>query len=166
MQIVRQIKFAPDFADIPATEIEFLKPYLKRWWKIAKPKTSGTHPYFTTTWHDFVFAWEEARIPYGETMNAVFEKARLAPPPKIAVEKYGQGSVRALLASFCRELQQFGGGDSFYLSGRTAEPYFPVSAMQIWRWLKRLTQDRIIQVVKQHPKGTRLATEYRYLPED
>ena len=166
MQIARQIKFAPEFADIPATKIEFLKPYLRRWWKVAKPKTSGKHPYFPTTWQDFVFAWEEARIPYGETMKAIFEKAHSTPPPKLAVEKYGRGSARALLASFCRELQQFNGSGSFFLSGRTTEPYFPVSAMQIWRWLNRLTQDGILRVVKKYPKGTRLATEYRYLPED
>jgi hypothetical protein len=166
MELVRRLKFLPEFAEVPATGIDFLQPYLRRWWKEAKPRTSGKHPQFWRSWQDFVFAWEEARVPYGATMKAIFETACSTPPPKLAVEKYGQGSLRALLASLCRELQRYNGGDRFHLSGRTAAPLLGVSDTQAWRWLKQLERDEIIEPVKKYPKGVRKATEYRYLFPD
>jgi len=166
LELARMLKFMPEFADIPATRIGFLKPYLKRWWKMAKPHTSGKHPHFWTSWQDFVFAWEEARVPFGATMQAIFDKARSTPAPKVAVERYGDGSLRALLASLCRELQRFNGGKSFFLTGRTAGPLMGVSDVHAWRWLKQLAEDHIIDPLKKHPRGKRLATEFCYLPDD
>ena len=163
LEIARKLKFSPEFHDIPTTGIEFLKPHLKRWWRRAESKTSGKHPHFWQNWQDFVFAWEEARIPYGETMRGIFDKACMLPPPSLAAEKYGEGSLRTLLASLCRELQQFNGGGTFYLSGRTAGELLGVSGVQAWRWLKQLSADGIVDTVKTYPRGKRLATEYRYL---
>lgn len=165
LELARRLKFLPEFAEVPATGIDFLQPYLRRWWKEAKPRTSGKHPQFWRSWQDFIFAWEEARVPYGATMKAMFEKARSTAPPKLAVEKYGEGSLRALLASLCRELQRYNGGDRFHLSGRTAAPLLGVSDTQAWRWLKQLEADRIIAPVKTYPKGVRMATEYRFLAD-
>jgi hypothetical protein len=165
-ELARRLKFAPEFAGTPATMIDFLKPYLLQWWNRAMPRTSGKHPEFWHSWQDFVFAWEEARIPFGATMQSILEKARSAPPPAMAVEKYGEGSLKALLASLCRELQQHSGQKPFPLTGRTAGPLIGVSDVQAWRWLKRLVTDRIIEPVKTHPRGTRLGTEYRYLLGD
>ena len=164
-ELARRLKAMPEFADLPATKIEFFKPYLKRWWKQAKPNTSGTHPRFWQSWQDFVFAWEEARIPHGATMNEIFEKARAAPLPTKAVQKYGAGSLRTLLASLCRELQAFHGGNRFHLSGRAAGPLLGVSDVHAWRWLNTLEKDGIIRLLKKYPRGTRLAREYRYVAE-
>jgi len=164
-ELARRLMAVPELAGIPATEIGFLKPYVRRWWKLAKPKTSGKHPTFEETWQDFVFAWEEARIPYGATMQAIFEKAKKAPPPTKAVERYGAGSLRTVLASLCRELQRFDGKGCFHLSGRTAGPLLGVSDVQAWRWLNTLEADRIIRVLKKYPRGTRLATEFRYVAD-
>jgi hypothetical protein len=150
-----------EFAEVPATNIEFLEPYLRRCWKQAKPNTSGTHPRF----QDFVFAREEARIPYGATMQEIFEKAKSAPPPRTAVAKYGAGSLRTLLAALCRELQQFHGDDSFYVSGRAVAPLLGVSDVHVWRWLNTLVQDGILRLLKKHPPGSRMATEYRYVAD-
>ncbi|MHC4179893.1 MAG: bifunctional DNA primase/polymerase [Planctomycetota bacterium] len=166
IELARRIKFMPEFANLPASKIGFLKPYLKIWWKTAKLYTSGKHPHLWQSWQDFVFAWEEARVPYGATMNAIMEKAQSSPPPRKAVEKYGEGSLRALLASLCRELQRFNGDKPFPLSGRTAGPLLGVSGTQAWRWLKRLEGDGFIEPVKEHPRGKRLATEYRYIGGD
>ena len=96
-------------------------------------------------------------------MQAIMQKARCSPPPRKAVEKYGEGSLRALLASLCRELQQFNGDGPFPLTGRIAGPLIGVSDTQAWRWLKRLETDEIIVPVKKYPRGKRRATEYRYL---
>ena len=163
LDLARKLKFRPEFAKIGATEINFLKPYLKRWWKIARPLTSGKHPGFHTSWEDFVFAWEEARVPYGAAMQAIFEKACSSPPPKLAVERYGEGSLRVILASLCRELQRANGDTTFFLTGRTAGPLLGVSDVHAWRWLKLLEKDGIIKPVKTYPRRTRKATEYRYL---
>jgi len=113
--VARKLKFMPALAGLGARDIGFLQPYLKRRWKLAKPLTSGRHPHFSQSWQDFVFAWEEARVSYGATMQAIFDRACPSPAPKVAIEKYGEGSRRALLASFCRELQRANGGDRFYL---------------------------------------------------
>jgi hypothetical protein len=162
-ELARRLKFAPEFAGTPATMIDFLKPYIQRWWKLAAPHTSGKHPEFWQSWQDFVSAWEEAQVPYGATMQSILERARSAAPPTMAVEKYGKGSLRALLASLCRELQQDSGQKPFFLTGRTAGPLIGVSDIRAWRWLKRLATDKIIEPVKVYPRGTRLGTEYRYL---
>ena len=164
-ELARRLKAIPEFADLPTTEIDPLKPYLRRWWKRAKPNTSGTHPRFEQSWKDFVFAWEEARIPHGATMQELFELAREAAPPTKAVEKYGAGSLRTLLACLCRELQHFHGGDRFYLSGRAAAPLLGISDVQAWRWLNTLERDGIIRLLKTYPRGTRMAREYRYVGE-
>jgi hypothetical protein len=163
LELARKLKFMPEFVGIPATEIDFLRPHLRRWWRMAKPLTSGKHPHFYRSWQDFVFAWEEARVPHGATMRAIFDRARSAPAPKLAVEKYGAGSLRALLASLCRELQLANGGKSFPLTGRTAGPLLGVSDVQAWRWLKQLVKDRIIEPAKTYPRRRRMATEFRYL---
>lgn len=165
LDLARKLKFRPEFAKIAATEIDFLKPYLKRWWKIAKPLTSGKHPGFHTSWQDFVFAWEEARVPYGAAMQAIYEKACSSPSSTLAVEKYGVGSLRVRLASLCRELQRTNGDKCFFLSGRTAGPLLGVSDVAAWRWLKQLTKDGIIEPVKTYRRGMRKATEYRYLAD-
>lgn len=163
LELVRRIKFMPEFANLPATKIDCLRPFLKLWWKLAKPHTSGKHAHFWQSWQDFVFAWEEARVPYGATMQAIMEKACCCPPPRKAVEKYGEGSLRGLLAALCRELQRFNGDKPFHLSGRTAGPLIGVSDTQAWCWLKRLEKDKIIVPVKKYPRGKRLATEFRYV---
>jgi len=162
-ELVRRLKALPEFEKLASTEIEFLKPYLQEWWKRAKPHTSGKHPRFEQSWQDFVFAWEEARIPYGATMQGIFDKAKNAVPPQKAVERYGAGSLRALLAALCRELQRYNGNRHFYLSGGIAGPQLGVSDVHAWRWVKSLEQDNIIRTVKKHPRGSRLATEYEYL---
>ena len=96
-------------------------------------------------------------------MQEIFDKAKAASPPSKAVAKYGAGSLRTLLASLCRELQRFHGDERFYLSGRVAGPRLGVSRVQAWRWLKTLERDGIIKPLTKHPRGKRLATEYRYL---
>jgi len=162
-ELVRRIKFTPQFVNLPAAEIGFLKPYVRDWWKLAKPHTSGKHAEFWQSWQDFVYGWEEARVPYGATMEGILQKARSSPPPRVAVEKYGQGSLRALLAALCRELQRLSGDKPFYLTGRTAGPLIGVSDTQAWRLLKTLEGDKIIVAVTKYPRGKRRATEYRYL---
>lgn len=163
LELARILKFHPEFAGIPASEIGFLRTALKRWWKLAKPHTSGTHPDFHRTWQDFVFAWEEARVPMGATMWAFLEKANSQPAPKRAIELYGEGSLRALLASLCQVLQQHADNKPFPLSGRVVGPLLGVSDTQAWRWLKTLEKDRLIKAARTHPQGRRLATEYRYV---
>jgi len=98
-------------------------------------------------------------------MQELFELAREAAPPTKAVEKYGAGSLRTLLACLCRELQHFHGGDRFYLSGRAAAPLLGISDVQAWRWLNTLERDGIIRLLKTYPRGTRMAREYRYVGE-
>jgi hypothetical protein len=164
-ELARRLKFLPEFVGLPATKIDFLKPFLRQWWKKAKRRTSGKHPRFWQSWRDFVFGWEEARVPYGATMRAIREKAESGPPPKVAVEKYGEGSLRTLLAALCRELQRFHGDKAFPLSGRMAAELLGVSPTQAWRWIGQLVQAGIIVPVKKYPRGKRQATEYDYLPE-
>lgn len=166
-ELARRLLAISELAGIPATEIDFLKPSIREWWTLAKPHTSGKHPHFQQSWQDFVFAWEEARIPFGATMKAIYEQAIARTPPRKAVEKYGARSCRTQLAALCRELQDSrrgsDGAGSFYLSGRTAATVLPVSDVQAWRWIRQLEADGIIKTIKTNARSTRLATEYRYL---
>ena len=163
-ELARRLKFTAELAGTPATEIDCMKPYLQHWWKLAKPHTSGGHPHFHESWHDFKFAWEEARTPFGAAMQAIFEKACSRQAPQMAIEKYGEGSLKALLASLCRELQLCcNGSDRLYLASRTVGHLLGVSSTHAWRFLNTLEKDKIIEVVESHPRASRLATEYRYL---
>jgi hypothetical protein len=161
-ELARRLKFHPAFAGIPTTQLDCLETYLQKWWTAAKPNTSGDHPHFRESWKDFVFAWEEARIPYGETLKVAFERAQSAPPSRKAVAQYGEGSARTLLATFCRELQQLNDGEFFWLSGRDAGPLLGVADVHAWRWLRILQADKIIELLKKYPSGVRKACEYRY----
>lgn len=159
LELVRVLKFHPEFAGMSATEIDCLKPFLRRWWKEAKPMTSGTHPHFHESWKDFVFAWEEARVPIGATMQQFLEVARSLPAPPLAIELYGEGSLRTLLVSLCWVLQEHAGDKPFPLSGRTVGPLLGVSDVQAWRWITTLAKDGLIRAAKTYPKVKRLATE-------
>jgi hypothetical protein len=94
-------------------------------------------------------------------MQNTLEKARGSPPPKVATERYREGSLRALLAALCQELQRFHGKKPFPLSGRMAGELPGVSGTQAWRWLRQLDKDGIIVSVQKYPRGKRHATEYR-----
>jgi hypothetical protein len=162
MTLARMLKFHPEFAGIPSTDIDFLRPYVKQWWKLAQPYTSGKHPYFHQSWQDFVFAWEEARVPFGATMQAFWDEARAQPPPIVAVEKYGERSLRTLLASLCQVLQRHSPDKPFPLSVRLAGSLLGVSEIQASRWLKTLVADGIISAEKTYLRGYRLSNEYRF----
>lgn len=164
-ELVRTLKFHPEFAGISAGEIDFLRPSLKGWWKLAKPHTSGNHPHFHESWQDFVFGREEARVPVGRTMQTFLEIARSQPANPKAVELYGAGSLRTLLANLCWVLQQHAGDKPFHLGGRTVAPLFGVSDSQGSRWIKTLEQDGFIRVEKAYPRGVRRATEWHFVGE-
>ncbi|MFC1596319.1 hypothetical protein ACFL5Q_00035 [Planctomycetota bacterium] len=100
-----------------------------------------------------------------ETATATGESAECcetAAPPSRAVETYGAGSLRTLLAALCRELQHYHGNDRFHLSGRAVAPLLGVSDVQAWRWLNTLEADGIIELLKKYPRGVRRAREYTY----
>ena len=162
-ELARLLKFDPEFAEITTTQLDFLKPSLKKWWKQAEPYTSGTHPYFLETWQDFVFAWEEARVPVDATMQQFMDAARSMPAPERAVELYGEGTLRTLLVSLCSVLQQHAGDKPFPLACRTVGTLLGVSATHASRWLKTLAEDGFIKPEKTYPMGKRLATEWLYV---
>jgi len=95
--LARRLKFSQEFSGVTSTSIEHLRPMVRRWWEAAMPFTSGTHAHFGESWKDFVFAWEEARVPYGATFRRLFDQARYRESPQKAINLYGKDTQRSLL---------------------------------------------------------------------
>jgi len=115
---------------------------------------------------EFLAAWEDARIPLGESsMNQILETARKSSPPDV-VFRNGLSDPRIiLLVKFCRELQRETGEKPFYLACRTVQQLFNLgSPRTAHRWLKGLHGLKIINTVEKGGPETRKATRFRYLP--
>lgn len=158
-RFVLRIKAIPELADLPADD---LQEHVEKWHRAAKKHIRTKD--FEATWADFVFAWEECRG--GNPMTALFEQAIASTPPKAAVEKYGEHSRRTRLVKVCRALQQREGDQPFFLSTRQAAELLEVSPKHASRWLKRLTADGFLQLVRKGSLAGRLAAEFRYTGED
>jgi hypothetical protein len=120
---------------------------------------------FTTTWLDFVVAWERIRAPEVEIMAAIVAKAKAMPTPAAGMN-YDSEPMRQLVA-LCAMLQQHHGATPWPLSCRKAGEIIGVSHDTAARMLKALRFDRVIELAK--PAGKKhsgIAAEYRYLQMD
>jgi hypothetical protein len=155
--LARKLKAIPGVRDVPA---ESLKPYLKRWHKLAVGRMR-TKP-FETSWWDFREGWGKVEYPAGRgPIMAVLERASKASSPIIATD-YDSREVR-LLVKVCRELQRQAGKGTFFLSTRTAGELVGVSHWEAATWLKGLVADGVLELVRKGDRPTRKASEYKYL---
>jgi len=136
-----------------------LKPIVVEWHKQAVGHIQ-TKP-FEESWIDFADAWCRVRYAKGEEpMTMIFEQA-IRDIPKVA-EQYEQVKVRQL-AALCKALQREAGDKPFFLASREAGRLLGVQPMQAWRWLKLLSMDGIVELVRSGSQREHRASEYRYL---
>jgi hypothetical protein len=161
-ELARAIKAIPSLADVPKSQLDELKPFVRRWHELALPVIQ-TKP-FEETWIDFLRAWPRVKWAKGEgPMAQVFEKAKSGNIPNRA-RRYEQEGLQ-LLVAVCRELQRATGDAPFFLSARTAGRLLGVTPTHAWRWLFLLQHDRILELVSRGGPKTMKASRYRYLAE-
>lgn len=152
LDLARGLRFNLGMADSPLSE---LKPVVRRWHTKALPFI--TTESFDETWSDFVHSWPLAKHGLGDVLGEAWRASQSAqPPPETAA--YDSAPVRALVALCCYLGKQSPEG-RFFLSTHAAGRLLGERSMQVLRWLRMLTADGVIEVVK---IGTeRRATRYR-----
>ena len=153
LDLARGLRFNLRMADSPLSE---LKPIVRRWHADALPFISTK--VFDETWSDFIHAWPHARHGLGDVLAAAWQASQsLDLPPESAA--YDSKPVRALVSLCCHLGRQSPDG-RFFLSTHSAGRLLGEQSMQVLRWLRMLTADGVIEVVK---IGTeRRATRYRW----
>jgi hypothetical protein len=119
------------------------------------------------TWSLFLVKWKKARVPAGvNPVDAAWERARAAPPPERAVERYDEGPI-VMLAALCRELQREVGEGEFFIDCRTAAGKIGVHYATAWRYLGALCEDGLLEAGEKGHQATAdapgKASRFRYL---
>jgi hypothetical protein len=154
----RELRAIPEIAALPVDE---LKPVVKEWHELALPYIRMKS--FTESWLDFKPAWIRVKHPAGENpVDVAFQRAIESAPPSIVAD-WDSEPLRNL-ASLCRELQRGRDhGQPFYLDSRTAARLLGVdSHWQVWKWLRMLCDEGILELVKPGRQRGK-SNEYRYL---
>ncbi|TVQ51071.1 MAG: hypothetical protein EA377_13420 [Phycisphaerales bacterium] len=145
--------------------LDQLRPIVARWWETSRPHITTDD--FTTTWADFLHAFERAKLPLSaDVAGAAFARAR----------ERVQDDDRQLLIEACRELQAVKG----HGEGGQLLP-FSLSCSQVarhlwgsdekslrWkasRWLKMLCREGVLELVTKGnagPAGSP-ASRYRFI---
>jgi hypothetical protein len=137
-----------------------LRPIIAEWHRRALP-IIGTKS-FLESWADFIVAWARVKYPAGRgTVDSAFARAASTPPPARCAELYPGEAGILLLAGLCRELQR--GAGEFFLDCRTAGRLLNVDHSTVWRWLKVLCADGILQAGEKGSMATRKASRFIYL---
>ncbi len=141
-----------------------LKSFVVEWHKQALPYIRTQE--FEETWIDFLKAWPKIKNKIGEEpMTQIFERAKQAQPPKIAVDLHPDNKPLQLFITMCRELQQEAGQGPFFLACRTGGKYFEVSPMAISRWFFLLEIENIVELMEKGgtESNPRKASRYKYV---
>ena len=144
----------------PLADLELI---VRRWHDRAEPNI-GTKP-FEESWFDFLEGRGNVRYAVGQgPIDRAFAAAVAATVPSVAM-RFDQQELR-LLVSFCRELQRAAGAEPFYLACRSAGRLLNVNHTTVWRWLRGLCRDGILEFVRAGDRKQRRANTYRYIGGD
>ncbi|MCA9109373.1 MAG: bifunctional DNA primase/polymerase [Planctomycetaceae bacterium] len=158
--LARELKAIEELTDLPAKD---LKRIVRKWHGRAKANIK-TQP-FEESWVDFAEGWEKVRHAAGNgPIDEAFARAVKAGIPKVA-EEYEQPELR-ILVSFCRELQRSAGEGTFFLDVRTAGRLLNQHHTTVWRWMRCLRLDGILELVSAGGRAERRASTYRYIASD
>lgn len=118
---------------------------------------------WTTTWVDFVVAWERVQTSEGDTLQAIIERAQAKPTPTIAL-MYDDPAMR-LLVTICECLDEHHAGQPFPFSCRIASEAVQTHHTVAARMLRVLVFDGVLELVTPADVRRRRAAEYRYVRE-
>ena len=154
LDLARGLRFNTGLVNILLCE---LKPVVRRWYEAAL-RIIRTKD-FTETWADFVYASERARLPLGvDALSEAWRRSQAEPAPTCAAG-YDSEPVRRLMG-FRAALASLMPDGRFFLSTHDAARLLKTKPMQIYRWLKMLTADGVIEVVQNGNKYR--ATRFRW----
>lgn len=161
--LVRHLKWLPEYMD---ADSDTLEPIMQQYHKLAKPFSDT--PYSVTRF-DFLYAWDRAKHPPGQSpVTPAFKAAQEKPlPPEAA--RYDDSPQLQLLVALCCELQRLAGTGIPFLSCRDATRVLGMDpqkqAMTVHRWLQGLARDRIIRIIERGTAGVAggKAMRFKYL---
>ncbi|MEQ9408751.1 MAG: bifunctional DNA primase/polymerase [Fuerstiella sp.] len=161
-------------------DLELLRPLMKQWYDEAQTSADDLGFVIKGTmaecWDDFRYGWSKVKVPFGGSMSAVVDVVKayggqLPDSVQNAVEwlQYDDPDVLLLLALFWGLSESTGGGE-FYLSTREAEKRLAELGSErdrnwVWRTIRTLERDRVIECVKRGKSGTEgygKSSEYRW----
>lgn len=160
-EFARHIYSMPQYTDADPKD---LKSFVIEWHRQALPYIRTEE--FEETWIDFLKAWPKIKKKVGEEpMTKIFERAKKAEPPQVAVELHPDNKQLQLFITLCRELQKEAGQGPFFLACRTGGKYFNVAPMTISRWFFLLGEESIVELVTKGgtENNPRKASRYKYL---
>jgi len=128
------------------------------WWFDAARGIVGTKDW-DESWSDFLHAWDKVKTPFGESMQAVLEKAKIATNPKCAAQFSAEPT--RLLVRLCRELQHRTGDAPFFLDCRTAANAIETNKDSASSRMRLLVRTGVLKLVKKGHTGR--ASEFQYL---
>ncbi len=128
------------------------------WWFKAACRIIGTKDW-DESWSDFLHAWDNVRTPFGESMQVVLEKAKMAPNPECAAQFDGEPTK--LLIRLCRELQHRSGEKPFFLDCRSAGEAIGTNKDSAHKRLRLLMKMSVLERVTKGHTGR--ASEFRYI---
>jgi hypothetical protein len=147
---------------IPDATPAELRGILQNWHKQALPFIR-TKP-FSTTWADFVEGWQCVRVASGLSFRAAAHAAEDGDLPE-ALEHLGYDGDLRRLAALCWQLQGQWGERPFPLGCRKGAEFLGVSKTEANRLLRALAFDGVLQLVRKGTKGSRKASEWRFVVE-
>jgi hypothetical protein len=145
------------------TDHEFLRQIVQRWFEFALPVIRTKD--FEESWTDFVIAWQAVLLPKGSSWPEIVQRARSKLLPQVERQYSTNPAIRNLIA-LCSELQAAAGDQPFFLSARKAEEALGVPRMTVWRYLRRLQFDGILELIELGTERNHKASTYRYHGRD
>ena len=141
---------------IPQATEEELRKIVILWHKKSYPMINTKE--FAITWEDFLRAWENVKLPFGQTLEKALEYVDNEPLPE-GLERFGYGPMALHLIKVCSALQRLNTSEPFFLSVRKAGELINVHFTDAAKILKVLVRDKIIEEVS---KGSgNKASRYR-----
>lgn len=124
---------------IPQATEEELREIVILWHKKSYPVIATKE--FAITWEDFLRAWENVKLPFGETLEKALAYVDNEPLPQ-GLERFGYGPMALHLIKVCSALQRLNTSEPFFLSVRKAGELINVHFTDAAKILKVLVRDK------------------------
>jgi hypothetical protein len=155
LNLARGLKFN---ASLINADTDTLRGIVRRWHNQAVPIIATKD--FDSSWSDFIHAFECAKHPLGlDLVDAAALRVDPNELPEVA-ENYDGLATRRLIG-LCHALASLGGGWRFFLSVHDAAPRLDITPMQVWRLLRMLERDGVLECLERG--NERRATRYRWI---
>lgn len=125
------------------------KHWVQEWHSMALPnvRTKG----FTDSWIDFAIAWSRVRVPLGFQLAETWRRAQAEPEPAEAND-YDEPVIKGLVR-LCRTLAGLSSDGRFFLGSHAAARLMGCEQMQVWRALRLLEVDGLLEVMHRGHAG-------------